>query len=427
MRPGPPAVKRAIDAIVKFSGGGPRPMAELAEVAVERGDGSYVYDTTGKEYLDAVAGYGVASLGHSHQHWVDAVIAQAGRLGVTPLHTEPLGRYLAALSGTLPPTLGRIALCSGGAEAVEMAIRLGQTASGKSGVLSFREGFHGKTAAVRYTRKPETGEARSLGPPWLRTADYPACFHDAIDYLSCDDSGKATLGSIAARADLDEVGTALVEPILGTSGNIPPERGFLPALRRLCDERGWLLVFDESITGLGRTGAMFAFEHFGVRPDVLVLSKGMGGGFPLSAVCSSGDLWSESALAAPSATSSSYGGNPIACAAGIATLEILTSDGFLDGVGETSGRLVDGLCELASASDSVSWPRGLGLMLGFDHLDPATGELADESLCANRFRECRDRGLLIAAHVPRVRINPPLTLAPREVDRLVDTLFEVFR
>src|SRR5205807_1481028 len=133
------------------------------------------------------------------------------------------------------------------------------------------------------------------------------------------------IAAIAARVDLDDVAAVLVEPVLGTSGNLPPKRGFLAALRTLCDDRDWLLIYDESITGFGRTGELFAFQAFGAEPDVLVLGKGLGGGFPLSAVCARAELWERSALGAPSATSSSYGGNPIACAAGAITLEIVTS------------------------------------------------------------------------------------------------------
>jgi 4-aminobutyrate aminotransferase-like enzyme len=393
---------------------------------VESGHGAYVHDATGRRYLDAVAGYGVASLGHSHPHWVEAVIAQAGRLTVSPLHTDQLGRYLEALSDTLVADLGRIALCSTGAEAVEMAIRLAQTAGGRPGVLTFRDGFHGKTAAVRYTRDPDAPEARELAPPWLRTADYPACRHDPLAYPSCADRGADVLEAVRARGDLHDVGAVLIEPVLGTAGNIPPQQGFLPALRTLCDDRGWLLVFDESITGLGRTGEMFALERFGARPDVLVLGKGLGGGFPLSAVCASGELWAASALSSPSSTSSSYGGNPLACAAGLATLDVLGERGFLSGVRASGDRIAAGLCELATASESVSWPRGVGLMLGFDHVDPATGALAAQPACEERFRECRDRGLLVAAHSPRVRVNPPLTIGAREAGELLDTLFEVF-
>jgi 4-aminobutyrate aminotransferase-like enzyme len=394
-------------------------------VVIERGEGSYLYGG-GARLLDAVSGYGVASLGHCHPHWVEAVTAQAGRLAVTSLYTEEMGRYLSALAGVLPASLGGIALSSTGVEAVEMAMRLAQTERGRPGILSFHDGFHGKSSAVRYTRNPRSSEAAMLAPDWMRSAPFPACLeHDALEYGRCEESVQEEIAAIASRDDLDEVAAVLVEPVLGTAGNIPPKRGFLAALRALCEERDWLLIYDESITGFGRTGELFAFNTFGIEPDVLILSKGLGGGFPLSAVCAPPALWEESALSTPSSTSSSYGGNPIACAAGIATLEIVTGAGFIETVQETSLRAAHRLRQLASSSPRVARPRGVGLMLGFDLVDAETGEFAATSACDDIFRACRDRGVLVAANVPRVRLSPPLTVTAAELDFLFAVLEEV--
>lgn len=423
-RSGP--VRRTIEAIDRARGGGRRRIAHSAGIVVERGSGSRLYSTAGVGYLDVVSGYGVAALGHSHPHWVKAVSEQARRLAVTPLHTGELARYLAALAEVLPPRAARPALFSTGAEAVEMALRLAQTATGRPGVLTFADAFHGKTLGVRYAGDREPEEARTLAPGWLRTAPFPACWaHDAVTYGACDETASGLIGELASRADLADVGTVLVEPILGTAGNIPPRRPFLAALRQLCDERGWLLVLDESITGFGRTGELFACDYFGVEPDVLILGKGLGGGFPLTAVCASAELWERSALGKPSATSSTFGGNPLACAAGLATLEIVTDEGFVEQVGGVSAHAAARLVELATASEHVARPRGVGLMLGFDLVDPASGELAGAERCAAVFRACRDRRILLLADVPRVRLSPPLTLSIAEVDELFDVLFEV--
>jgi 4-aminobutyrate aminotransferase-like enzyme len=418
--------RRALDAIGRFLGGGPRPYADAAGIVIERGAGSYLYDSGGGRYLDTVSGFGVASLGHSHPHWVKAVAEQAGRLGVAPLDTVDLGRYLEALGGVLPSGLRRVALYSGGAEAVEMAVRLGQTYTGRSGVLTFGNGFHGKTAALRYTRDPTAEEARWLGPQWLHTATFPACErHDAVDYASCEESAAEAIAELAARKDADDIGVVLLEAIQGTAGNIVPVRSFLPELRALCDERGWILVLDEAITGFGRTGQLFACEYFGVRPDAIVLSKGLGGGFPLSAVCASAELWSGSALGRPSGTTTTFGGNPLACAAGLATLEIVTGDGFLEGVRSVSAHAAVRLRELAQSSPVVARPRGVGLLLGFDLIDPESGNLATSSTCHAVTRACRDMGMLTVAHVPRVRISPPLTVSYAEVDEMFRTFHEV--
>jgi 4-aminobutyrate aminotransferase-like enzyme len=414
------------EAISAHAGGGPRPLAQAADVVIERGEGSYLYSGTGARLLDAVSGYGVASLGHSHPRWVEAVMAQAGRIAVTSLHTPGLATYLTTLAGVLPRSLSRIALSSTGVEAVEMAMRLAQTERRRAGILTFTDGFHGKTAAVRYTRDPRSDEARALAPHWLRTTPFPACReHDVLNYSDCSEPVAEDIGAIATRTDLDDVAAVLVEPVLGTAGNIPPKRGFLAALRDLCDERDWLLIYDESITGFGRTGDLFAFQSFGVQPDILVLSKGLGGGFPLSAVCAPPQLWDGSALSAPSATSSSYGGNPIACAAGAITLEIVTSPDFMEHVRSTASHAAQRLSQLAEDSPCVARPRGIGLMLGFDLIDPDTDALASTAECDAVFRECRDRGALVAMNVPRVRLSPPLTLTVPEADFLFDVLDDV--
>jgi 4-aminobutyrate aminotransferase/4-aminobutyrate aminotransferase/(S)-3-amino-2-methylpropionate transaminase len=398
-------------------------MAAAADRVIERGQGAYLYDSTGAPLLDAVSGYGVASLGHSHPRWVQAVTEQARRLAVTPLHTLPLAQYLRELATVLPERVRTIALTTTGAEAVELATRLAQVAQGRAGILTFQDGFHGKTAAVRYTRDLGSPEAGALAPSWLHSAPFPACqSHDAVSYDCCDESVSEDIGSIAVRAELSDIAAVLAEPILGTSGNIPPKLAFLRHLRALCDERGWLLILDESITGFGRTGDLFAFQRFGIEPDILVLSKGLGGGFPLSAVCAAPELWERSQLDSASATSSSYGGNPLACAAGSATLEIITSPGFLEQVQATAAHAAVRLRELAGSSSLVARPRGVGLMLGFDLVVPETGELMPPRACEAVFRECRDRGALVAATVPRVRLSPPLTWTTTEVDLLFDIL-----
>jgi 4-aminobutyrate aminotransferase-like enzyme len=308
---------------------------------------------------------------------------------------------------------------------VEVAVRLAQTATGRAGVATFRDSFHGKTAALRYSGRPDSAEAAALGVPWQRSAPFPSCDeHSPTTYGRCDESARATLDGLRANG-LDDVGAIVVEPILGTAGNVVPKRPFLRELRELCDEHGLLLVLDESITGFGRTGELFACQYFGVEPDILVLGKGLGGGFPLSAVCACDGLWNSSALSGPSAPSTSYGGNPLACAAGLATLEIVTSEELRSGVRSVSAFAAGRLEELAAASPCVVRPRGVGLMLGFDLVDPTTGELAELGFCGEVFRDCRDRGLLLAADVPRVRLSPPLTLTRDEAREAFDVLFEV--
>ena len=403
-----------------------RRIAAVAEVAIVAGDGSYLIDDRQSRYLDFVSGYGVAALGHGNPHWVDAVTQQARRLCVTPFHNPVRVDYLEQLAQALPPGLDRTVLFSGGAEAVEVAVRIAQRATGRSGILAFKSAFHGKTAGVRFAGGGAEEERAKLGVGWLRHAEFPACeSHSAFRYGACEESADPFFEQLGRRRDLGDVGCVIVEPVLGTAGNIPPQRCFLGELRAACDDFGWLLVFDESQTGFGRTGEMFASDLFGVVPDIMVTGKGMGGGFPLSGVAASPDLWSSAYLDQPSATSTSFGANPLACAAGAAVLEVIAQPAFLQSLRDVGLLLAEGLEELASASPYVSWSRGVGMMLGFDLVDPQTGELADSSICRQIMRSCRDRGLLLAADVPRVRLSPPLTLSQGEARQALAVLREV--
>ncbi len=414
------------DLASRYAGGGVRRIAAKAGLSIVEGEGSYLIDDRRHRYLDFVSGYGVAALGHGHPRWVDAVTEQARSLCVSPFHNPARADYLTRLAAVLPSGLTHTALFSGGAEAVEAALRMTQRATGRDGVLAFNSAFHGKTVGVRFAGGAYEEERASLDVNWLRHAVYPACrSHSASHYDDCQEVPSDLLQELAKRPDLAGIGSVIVEPVLGTAGNIPPQRHFLSRLRALCDDRGWLLVFDESQTGFGRTGPMFASDRFGVIPDVLVMGKGMGGGFPIGGVAASPELWAAASLDRPSATSSSFGANPLACAAGGAVLDVLTRPSFGSDARRVGALLADGLDELAAVSSYVSWSRGMGMMLGFDIVDPHTDRPADRELCGSLFRRCRDSGLLLAADVPRVRLSPPLTLSDEEAEQALEILFEV--
>ena len=400
------------DTVRRRGGGGPRRIAESAGLVVTHGDGPYLVTSEGRRLLDFATAMGVAAIGHGNAVWTEAVSRQAGRLAACVLHTPEHAAYLERLAAVLPKGVDRVALYSGGSEAVEVAVRLAQSASGKRDLISFASGFHGKTTGVRFSggRFPE--EQVSLGVDWVHSLPYPRCTrHDVLTYPGCPEDGAEALAALEElSAGLDGVAAVIVEPVLGTAGNRPPQRHFLTGLRALCDRRGWLLIADESITGFGRLGTNFAVDWFGVRADIVVLGKAIGGGYPLSGVAAPSALWDASLFAQPSATSSSYGANPLACAAGLAVLDVVTAPGFLDNVGRVGRVLAEGIAALEASSPYVSRARGVGMMLGFDLVDPATGELASAELCLRLFRRCLDEGILIVGDVPEVRLNPPLVL-----------------
>jgi 4-aminobutyrate aminotransferase-like enzyme len=412
------------DLIRRYGGGGPRRIAENADLVITRGEGNHLVDDAERRYLDFATAMGVAAFGHGHPRISQAIAQQAARLSATVLHVPEQATYLRRLAKLLPGGLDRTALYSGGTEAVEVAVRLAQSVTGRRHLISFRTGFHGKSTGLRYTGERYAQERAWLGVDWVHSVPYPECReHDAVDYPGCTDHGAEALVELDRYASTLDGGVAavIVEPLLGTAGNRPPQRLFHRRLRDLCSERGWLLIFDESITGFGRLGTVFAAEWFQVDPDILILGKAMGGGFPLSGVATSGDLWDRSLFAELSATSSSYGANPVACAAGLAVLETLEEPGFLDNVRRVGTHLGAGLRELAARSPHVAQPRGAGMMLGFDLVDPASGELASTELSQRLFRRLLDHGLLVA-QVPAVRLNAPLTLTLGEADAALEAM-----
>jgi 4-aminobutyrate aminotransferase / (S)-3-amino-2-methylpropionate transaminase / 5-aminovalerate transaminase len=408
----------------RMGGGGPRRIAESAGLVVTHGEGPYLVTDTGRRLLDFATAMGVAAIGHGNPVWSKAVATQAKRLAACVLHTPEHAAYLERLAAFLPQAVDRVALYSGGAEAVEVAVRLAQSVSGRRDLISFSSGFHGKTTGVRFSggRFPE--ERVSLGVDWVHSLPYPRCEqHDALSYPGCAEDGATALADLDSRvAELAGIAAVIVEPVLGTAGNRPPQRAFLAGLRALCDRRGWLLIVDESITGFGRLGRSFAVDWFDIRPDIVVLGKAIGGGYPLSGVAAPGALWDASLFAQPSATSSSYGANPLACAAGNAVLEVITAPGFLDQVNRTALRLAAGIGALEKESPYVRRNRGVGMMLGFDLVDPSTGALATPELSLRLFRRCLDEGILIVGDVPEVRLNPPLVLTEDGADEAVAAL-----
>jgi 4-aminobutyrate aminotransferase / (S)-3-amino-2-methylpropionate transaminase / 5-aminovalerate transaminase len=412
------------DTVRRLGGGGPRRIAESAGLVVSHGEGSYLVTDSGQRLLDFATAMGVAAIGHGNPVWCEALATQARRLAACVLHTPEHAAYLERLAAFLPAGVDRVALYSGGAEAVEVAVRLAQSLTGKRNLISFSTGFHGKTIGVRFSggRFPE--ERVSLGVDWVHTLPYPRCErHDALTYPACEEDGAAALAALERQAGvLDGIAAIIVEPVLGTAGNRPPQRRFLAGLRALCDRRDWLLIIDESITGFGRLGRNFAVDWFGIRPDILVLGKAIGGGFPLSGVAAPRALWDASLFAQPSATSSSYGANPLACVAGLAVLDVLTAPDFLEHVSRTALRLAEGLASLERESPYVACNRGVGMMLGFDLVDPSTGDLAGRELCRRLFRRCLDEGILIVGDVPEVRLNPPLVLTEEQAGEAITAL-----
>lgn len=367
-------------------------------ICLVRGEGSHVWDAEGNRYLDLFPGWGCNILGYSPPRVVRAIQEQAERLIHVPntWYTEPQGEFAEALCTR---GFGQAFFCNSGAEANEGAIKLARlhTPPERYKIITFENGFHGRTfAAVTATAQPKYHQG--LGPlvPGFLYAPY---------------------GDVEAVRELVDAETAaiLVEPIQGEGGvNLPPE-GFLAGLRSICDEHGLLLMFDEVQTGMARTGEWFAYQTSGVQPDVMTLAKGLAGGVACGAIIATPEV---APSLRPGMHASTFGGNPLAMAAGLATVETIEAEGLLDNVREMSQKFRAFLGELAQELPLIEEVRVQGLMIGVELGVPATPAV----------EKCLQRGLLInATHDTVIRLLPALNVTAEQVEEGCEILAQVLR
>jgi 4-aminobutyrate aminotransferase/(S)-3-amino-2-methylpropionate transaminase len=384
-----------------------------AGLAMERGQGCTLIDADGNEYIDFIAGIGVGSVGHCHPHYVEAIKRQAERLTFGSFTTETRARFLDRLAALTPEGLTRIQLYSGGAEAVEAALRLARARTGKHEVLGFWGGFHGKTGGVLGLLGSEF--KHHLGPflPGQYSSPFADCYRCPLRlrYPECGIACADYVRDVIRNQTAGEVAAIIVEPIQGTAGNIVPPPGFLRAVQTIARERGALLVVDELLTGFGRTGLMWGADHDGVIPDIMTVGKGIGGGFPMSGVISSDAVTSAKPWSNPSFSSSSFGGNPLASAAGLATLEILVKEDLVRNAERVGKVMLARLEALKEKYRVVGEVRGKGLMLGVELVKSRqTKEPLGKEVTRALYQECLRRGLVAMSYAPSIRLNPPLII-----------------
>ena len=399
---------------------------EYAGIAVESGSGSELLDVDGNRFLDFVAGISVAALGYAHPRYLAEFGVQLAKIHVGSFTTEARLRALQLLAQMLPADLDKVQLFSGGSEAVESALRLARAYTGKFEILSFWGGFHGKTSGALAQMGSDFKHGLGPLPPGAHLTPYADCARCPfkLKHPSCgllcvefarDKLKKETTGKLAA---------VLVEPMQGTAGNIVPPPDFLRAVQDVARENGALLIADEMITGFARTGRRFGIEHSGIRPDIMTLGKGMGGGYPVTAVATRAEIANAEPWSKPSFSSSSYGGNPLASAAVASSLGIISDQGLVEHAQRVGGRLKVGLSALAERHASMANVRGEGLFLGFDLVKPGTSEAWSSAECRKLFDATLRRGLVTMAYAPRVRLNPPLILTEAEADEALSVLDE---
>lgn len=396
---------------------------------MDHGEGAMVYDTDGNRFLDVAAGIAVCSTGHSHPEVVKAIQEQSEKF----LHMSSTDFYsieqvqLAEKLAEKVPVKGlkkRVLFTNSGTESVEGAIKLSRYATRRKHLIAFYGSFHGRTLGSLSLTASKVVQRESFGPflPEVTHLPYADCYHcpETFSTSMCRTCGLGELTDniIKHTVSPKEIAAVFVEPIQGEGGYIVPPREFLTRLRSFCDQYGILLVADEVQTGMGRTGKMFALEHFGIQADIICLAKGIASGLPLGAIVAGDNVMNWP----PGSHASTFGGNPVACAASLKTIELLDKEIIKNA--EIQGKhLKHRLVELLNKYESVGDVRGLGLMVGMEFVKDKKSKLPDAQLRDKVIDQAFEKGiLLLGCGNSTLRFCPPLVIQKPQIDFLVDTL-----
>ena len=363
-------------------------------VTIEKGKGSHVWDINGKEYIDCMGGYGVAIVGHQNERVVKAIKDQVDKIITvhSSLYNKTREEFLKTLIGLAPKGLSQVHLNNSGAEAVEAAIKFARKFTGKKGMVAMKGSYHGKSlGALSLTFNPK----------------YKKAFEPLVEKVSF-----ASYGDIESLRDVidDDTAFVILEPIQGESGIVVAPDGFLQEVRKLCDEKGILLIFDEIQAGLGRTGRLWACEHWNTTPDIMCLAKGIAGGVPMGATLVRPDIL---ASISKGEHSSTFGGNPLSCAAGIAALKAISEDGLIQNSEKMGKIFMEGLEKLKENHSIIREVRGKGLMIGVE----LKFEVKDVLM------SLIDRGVLMLYSGRNIlRILPPLVITEEDITKVLQTM-----
>jgi 4-aminobutyrate aminotransferase len=392
---------------------------------MSHGRGTEVWDVDGNRFLDFAAGIAVCATGHAHPEVVHAVKSAADKF----LHISSdywhenftaLNERIADIAPMGEPVMSFLG--QSGTEAVEGAIKLARYVTGRPRFIGFLGGFHGRTmGSLSFTSSKYT-QQKGFAPtmPGVTHVPYPNTYRPL---LAGADQGKAVLDYIRMLFERNvppsEVAAILVEPLQGEGGYLVPPAGFLAGLRALCDEHGILLICDEVQSGIGRTGRMFAIEHWGVRPDIVTSAKGLGSGLPIGAVIAKRSIMEKWARGAHGNT---YGGNPISCAAAIATIDLVKRE-YMSNAARMGEYFMGRLREMARDYTCIGEVRGHGLMIGMELIEPGPERAPARALCEAFVTRGYHNGLiLLSCGVSTLRFMPPLCVTATEIDEAVQLL-----
>jgi 4-aminobutyrate aminotransferase len=397
-------------------------------LVVQRGHGAILEDVDGNTFLDFNAGVAVAALGHAHPEIVEVIERQAREfihISGTDYYYPHQTALAEKLAQVTPGDFAkRVHYSNSGAEAMEAALKAAIYSTGRDKLIAFRGAFHGRTFGTLSLTASRAAQRRGFGPQALDVTHVP--FANPIRFPLELRSGESVGRRVARYIEQtifkttvapEDCAAIVVEPVQGEGGYVVPSSDFLPELRRICDEHGIVLIVDEVQSGMGRTGKLWAIEHFDVVPDIICIAKAIGGGLPLGVTLAKDELmqWHVGAHA------STFGGNPVAIAAALKTLEIL-ENGVMKNAADTGEYMMGRLRTLQQKHSIIAQVRGLGLMIGVEIArDPEAtepwGELRDKIVV-----ECFNRGLVIqGAGESAVRFSPPLIVDREQVDFAVET------
>lgn len=397
-------------------------------LVVERGSGAVIQDVDGNLFLDFTAGIAVTATGHCHPQVVAAVQDQASKLlhmSGTDFYYQPQIDLAQRLAESGPgPTPKRVFYTNSGAEALEAALKLARWHTGRSRAIAFFGAFHGRTYGAMSLSGSKLVHRRGFSPlvPDIHHTPYPRGCTICTTAADCVCVRQIEETLLRRVAPPEEVAAIFVEPIQGEGGYYVPPPGFLPALRELCDRNGILLVADEVQSGMGRTGKLYAVEHWGVEPDILCLAKGIASGMPLGAIIAKDEVmdWPSGSHA------STFGGNPVSCRAALATLELLERE-YIANAAARGEHLRQGLQKLRLRHQAIGDVRGLGLMMAMDLVQQANGtSLPDPALRDQVVQSAFQHGLLLlGCGESAIRFCPPLCVTAEQVETALAILSEV--
>jgi 4-aminobutyrate aminotransferase len=395
--------------------------SRIFNFVAERAEGSYIYTEDGRKLLDFTCGIGVTNTGHCHPKVVEAVREQAGNF----LHAQanivihkPMLQLIAELQKVVPPSIDGFFFSNSGAEAIEGAVKLARVATGRQNIIVFNGSFHGRTAGTMALTTSKTIYRAGFGPlpSGVFVAPFPYAYRLGLSEEQASAYALEQLEYLlASQSAPRDTAAILIESVMGEGGYIVPPVSFMKGLRQIADKHGILLIFDEVQSGFGRTGKWFAFEHFGVLPDIMTVAKGIASGLPLSGVFSRLDLMRKWEVGSHGGT---YGGNALACAAGVATIRAMREEKMLENAAERGIQLMTGLRKFQEEYPEIGDVRGLGLMIGTEFSVDGRADKAKQ-LVKNVIHAAEERDLLLLScgtYDNTLRWIPPLNVTSEQIN-----------